>query len=149
MFYTDSQIILKDTFFEKVDKSTMANSIEIRIPFLDNELTQFVLSLPSKIKTKNGTQKYLFKKAMEGIVPHEILYGEKKGFSVPYDYWLRTSLKDYFLKQINTEKSNRYIDKEEVMKMYSLHLNEKGNYGFLLWKTLILCIWINKKETFK
>lgn len=146
LFYTDSQIILKDTFFEKVDKSTMANSMEVRIPFLDKELTEFALSLPTKLKTKNGVQKYLLKKALEDLVPHEILYGSKKGFSVPYDYWLRTSLKDYFLKQVTTEKASCYIDKEEVLKMFNLHEMEKGNYGFLLWKTLILCIWANKKQ---
>ena len=102
LFYTDSQIILKDTFFEKVDKSTMVNSMEVRVPFLDKDLTEYVLSLPSSLKTKNGVQKYLFKKAMEGLVPTEILYGTKRGFSVPYGFWLRTSLKDYFLAQIST-----------------------------------------------
>lgn len=146
LFFTDSQIILKDTFFEKVDKSTMANSIEVRVPFLDKNLTEFMLSLPSKLKTKNGVQKYLIKKAMEGIIPNDILYGKKTGFSVPYSYWLRTSLKNYFYKQINTKKVKRFIDTKEVIKMYKLHEREKGNYGFLLWKTLILCIWINKNN---
>jgi asparagine synthase (glutamine-hydrolysing) len=144
LFYTDSQIILKDTFFEKVDKSTMANSMEVRVPFLDKDLTEYVLSLPSSLKTKNGIQKYLFKKAMEDIVPNEILYGSKRGFSVPYGFWLRTSLKDYFLSQISTKEARKYINLEEVKSMFKLHEQEKGNFDFLLWKTLILCIWINK-----
>lgn len=144
LFFTDTQIILKDTFFEKVDKSTMANSMEVRVPFIDKNLTEFMLSLPSKLKTKNGVQKYLLKKAMEDKVPHEILYGKKKGFSVPYGYWLRTSLKDYFFDQIDTDKVKNYIDTSEVLKLYNLHEKEKGNYGFLLWKTLILCVWLNK-----
>lgn len=144
LFYTDTQIILKDTFFEKVDKSTMANSMEVRVPFLDKDLTEYVLSLPSSLKTKNGVQKYLFKKAMEGVVPNEILYGSKKGFSVPYGFWLRTSLKNYFLSQISTNEARKYINVEEVKSMFKLHEQEKGNFDFLLWKTLILCIWINK-----
>lgn len=144
LFYTDTQIILKDTFFEKVDKSTMANSMEVRVPFLDKDLTEYVLSLPSSLKTKNGVQKYLFKKAMEGVVPNEILYGSKKGFSVPYGFWLRTSLKNYFLSQISTNEARKYINEEEVKSMFKLHEQEKGNFDFLLWKTLILCIWINK-----
>jgi asparagine synthase (glutamine-hydrolysing) len=144
LFYTDTQIILKDTFFEKVDKSTMANSMEVRVPFLDKNLTEYVLSLPSSLKTKNGVQKYLFKKAMEGLVPNEILYGTKRGFSVPYGFWLRTSLKDYFLAQISTKQAIKYINVEEVKSMFKLHEQEKGNFDFLLWKTLILCIWINK-----
>lgn len=146
LFFTDSQIVLKDTFFEKVDKSTMANSMEIRIPFLDKELTEYVLSLPAKLKTKNGVQKYLLKKALVDLVPHEILYGRKKGFGVPYGYWLKTSLKDYFLIQLNTNKVKKYIDFEVVQKMFSEHLTGKGNYDFLLWKILILSIWLNKKK---
>lgn len=146
LFYTDSQIILKDTFFEKVDKSTMANSMEVRVPFIDKNLTEFALSLPTSLKTKNGIQKYLLKKAMEDVVPYEILYGEKKGFSVPYDFWLRTSLKDYFLKQISTKQAGKFINKKEVESMFKLHEKEKGNFGFLLWKTLILCVWLNKND---
>lgn len=146
VFFTDSQIVLKDTFFEKVDKSTMANSMEIRIPFLDKELTEFVLSLPAELKTKNGVQKYLLKKALVDLVPNEILYGRKKGFGVPYGYWLKTSLKDYFLIQLNTSKVKRYINIKVVQKMFNEHLNGKGNFDFLLWKILILSIWLNKKK---
>ena len=146
LFYTDSQIILKDTFLEKVDKSTMANSIEVRVPFLDKDLTEFALSLPPKLKIKNGVKKYLLKKSMEGFVPNEILYGSKKGFGVPYGYWLGTSLQEYFLQQISTKKASVYIDQIKVLEMFNLHQKEKGNFGFLLWKTLILCIWLNKKN---
>jgi asparagine synthase (glutamine-hydrolysing) len=144
LFFTDTQIILKDTFFEKVDKSTMANSIEVRVPFVDKELTEFMLSLRGNLKVKNGVQKYLLKKALEDTVPHEILYGKKKGFSVPYSYWLKTSLKGYFLEQINSEKVKGYIDRKEVLRLYHLHEKGKGNYGFLLWKTLIFSVWLNK-----
>ena len=116
----------------------------MRVPFIDKDLTEFALSLPTALKTKNGAQKYLLKKAMEDLVPHDILYGVKKGFSVPYGFWLRTSLKDYFMEQILTDKASNYIDTKEVIKMFNLHKKEKGNYGFLLWKTLILCVWLNK-----
>jgi asparagine synthase (glutamine-hydrolysing) len=146
LFKCDSQIILKDTFFEKVDKSTMANSMEVRLPFLDKDLTEFMLSIPSGLKVKNGINKYLFKKAMEGIVPDNVLYGKKTGFSVPYGYWLRTSLSDYFIHQISTEKASEFLDKTEIIRMFSLHKKEKGNYGYLLWKTLILAIWLNKQK---
>jgi len=144
LFYTDVQTILKDTYFEKVDKSTMANSMEIRVPFIDKDLALFALSLPSTIKTKNGEQKYLLKKAMEGFVPHNILYGKKKGFGVPYSFWLKNSLVDYFKQQVSSPRAQKYLNEEEVLKLFELHRNGKGNYGFLLWKTLIFAIWINK-----
>ncbi|MDG1974771.1 MAG: asparagine synthase (glutamine-hydrolyzing) [Flavobacteriaceae bacterium] len=146
LFFTDSQIVLKDTFFEKVDKSTMANSMEIRIPFLDKELTEFALSLPAKLKTKKGVPKYLLKKAFKNLIPDEILYGSKKGFGVPYGYWLKTSLKEYFLTQLNTDHVKNFIDIKVVEKMFYEHLRDKGNHGFLLWKVLILSIWLNKNK---
>lgn len=144
LFYTDAQIILKDTFFEKVDKATMANSMEIRVPFVDKALTHFLLSVPGTMKVKNGKQKYLLKKALEGLVPDKILYGPKKGFGVPYGYWLQTSLKDYFIETISDNTVSEFLDKDVVMKLFNLHLKGKGNYEFLLWKVLILAVWIKK-----
>jgi asparagine synthase (glutamine-hydrolysing) len=144
LFYSDSQIILKDTFFEKVDKSTMANSIEVRVPFVDKELTEFMLSLPASLKVKGGVNKYLLKKALENIVPNKVLFGKKTGFSVPYGYWLQTSLAGYFEEQISTKKVGQYINKSELSRMFKLHKEGKGNYGFLLWKTLVFAVWLNK-----
>lgn len=144
LFLTDVQTVLKDTYFEKVDKSTMANSMEVRVPFIDKDLAEFALSLPASIKTKNGVQKYLLKKAMEGIVPDSILYGKKRGFGVPYAHWLKTSLSDYFKQQISTIKVENYLNKKEILKLFELHQRGDGNYGFLLWKALIFAVWINK-----
>ncbi|RQO65701.1 asparagine synthase (glutamine-hydrolyzing) [Pedobacter sp. KBW01] len=146
VFYTDVQTILKDTYFEKVDKSTMANSMEVRVPFIDKELTEFALSIPARIKTKQGEQKYLLKKAMDQIVPDKILYGKKKGFGVPYAYWLTTSLKDYFIEQISTKEAGAYLDKNKIIEMFEIHKKHEGNYGFILWKTLIFAIWVNNKS---
>ena len=147
LFYTDTQIILKDTYFEKVDKATMANSMEVRIPFLDKNLTEYMLSLSPELKIKNGVKKYLIKKAMEGVVPNDILYGPKTGFSVPYSYWLQTSLYSYFKEQVSNEKCKAILDSEKLLKMIEQHKNGKGNFGFLLWKSLNLAIWINKSKT--
>lgn len=146
LFYTDMQVILKDTFLEKVDKSTMQNGVEVRVPFLDNDLVDYMISIPAQYKVKNGEQKYLLKKAMEGTVPNEILYGKKHGFGVPYGFWLTKDLKDYFLAQINTESSKHFFNQEEVINLFKNHVKNKGNYGFIIWKTLILAIWINQNE---
>lgn len=146
LFYTDAQIILKDTFFEKVDKSTMANSMEVRVPFIDYELTDYMLSLPAKLKTKNGEQKYLLKKALRGIVPDDVLDRKKMGFGVPYAYWLQTSLADYFRNQISTKKVRSVLNIEKINNIFEEHLKNKGNHGFILWKVLILCVWLNRES---
>lgn len=145
LFYTDTQIILKDTFLEKVDKSTMANSMEIRVPFLDKELSEFMLSIPSKLKVKNGTQKYLLKKAMEDLVPKNILYGPKTGFSVPYQYWLITSLKQDFISLLKTQKTQDWLNTTVIESLFSKLQLGIGNYGFLMWKVYILMIWLNNQ----
>jgi asparagine synthase (glutamine-hydrolysing) len=146
LFYADAQIILKDTFFEKVDKAVMANSIEVRVPFIDNELTQFILSVPGEMKIKGEEPKYLLKKALHDVVPHEVLYGKKKGFGVPYALWLKTSLKEYFIQQVSTEIVSQYFDHSEIMKMFNKHLKNKGNFDFLLWKVLIFAVWLNQNN---
>jgi asparagine synthase (glutamine-hydrolysing) len=144
LFFVDSKIILKDTFFEKVDKSTMANSIEVRVPFVDLELANWSLSLPGNVKMKGGELKGLLKAALRNVVPDEILDGKKKGFGVPYEIWLKTSLKSYFIDQVNSSEAKQMLNHAQVMKLFNLHCNGKGNYGFLLWKVLILSIWLNK-----
>tara|TARA_B100000780_G_scaffold254099_1_gene202029 strand:+ start:21654 stop:23525 length:1872 start_codon:yes stop_codon:yes gene_type:complete len=146
LFFTDAQIILKDTFLEKVDKSVMANSIEVRVPFIDNKLTEYMLSIPGKLKTKNAVPKYLLKKALEGIVPNKILYGKKKGFGVPYGFWLKTKLENYFIEQISTDRVSKFFNINEIKRLFKLHKKDKGYYGFLLWKVLIFAVWVNINE---
>ena len=147
LFNVDLSCILPDTFLEKVDKSTMANGVEIRVPFLDNDLVEYALSIPSSLKVKNGVKKYLLKKAFEDLIPSDILYGPKTGFGVPYSFWIQKSLLDFMKGNINDPKVvasgifnhgiiNQFIDK---------HSRGVGNYGFLLWKCLILAIWIRKQ----
>ncbi|MGN6264157.1 MAG: asparagine synthase (glutamine-hydrolyzing) [Ginsengibacter sp.] len=146
MFFTDCSIILPDTFLEKVDKSTMANSLEVRVPFLDNYLTEYIMKLPSQCKVKNGEQKYLLKAALRGIVPDRILDAPKTGFSVPYGYWLRTKLNSYMKDVLLSDdpRVHNIFDRKVLAKLIDEHMQGKGYHSFLLWKCLNLGIWIKK-----
>jgi len=149
MLFTDSQIILPDIFLEKVDRSTMASSIEVRVPFLDNALTNYALSLPSKIKVRHGQKKWLLKKALINILPNEILFGKKTGFGVPYQYWIKGPLLELFYDKKNELKNLhptilnwKYIDCLMVENRESVN-----DHSFILWKILNLMIWlINQKD---
>ena len=143
MLYTDTQMILPDVFLEKVDRSTMAGSIESRVPFLDNELVDFALSLPSHQKIKGGTKKYLLKKALEGILPNEILYGPKTGFSVPFGFWLSETLKDYFYSKLNecSFSDNSYLNERVVKTLFKDFEDGSRDNSFILWKILNFMIW--------
>lgn len=149
LFNVDLSCILPDTFLEKVDKATMANGVEIRVPFLDNDLVEFALSIPSSLKVKNGVKKYLLKKAFHDLIPHDILYGPKTGFGVPYSFWVQKPLFEYMKSNINDPKviASGIFNHLQINEYIEKHRNGKGNYGFLLWKCLILAIWIRKQQS--
>jgi asparagine synthase (glutamine-hydrolysing) len=95
MLYADTKTSLPDDLLLKADKMTMANSIELRVPFLDHKFLEFAASLPENFKVHNFTTKYIAKTALKDRVPHEILHRKKVGFPVPYERWMRTDLKDW------------------------------------------------------
>jgi len=145
LLYTDMNVILPDQYLEKVDRSTMANSVEIRVPFLDNELAEYAMSLPSHYKVQGKEKKYLLKKAFKELVPKKILYGAKRGFGVPFQYWLKSSLKDFMRDEISSSD----IYTKEVSKMMEEHISGKQDHGFILWKLLNLSMWLNRNSDIK
>jgi asparagine synthase (glutamine-hydrolysing) len=86
-FYT--KLYLQDDILVKADRASMMNSLEVRAPFLDIELVDFVRRIPHAYKYRNGQTKYLLKKALEPVLPREILYRSKKGFGVPIGRWFQ------------------------------------------------------------
>jgi len=95
MLYVDTKTSLPDDLLLKADKMTMANSIELRVPFLDHKFLEFAASLPENFKVRGFTTKYIAKEALRDRVPQEILHRKKVGFPVPYESWMRTELKDW------------------------------------------------------
>jgi asparagine synthase (glutamine-hydrolysing) len=142
MLYTDVSILLPHTYLEKVDKATMLCSIEARVPYLDNDLTDYILQVPSKYKVRRGTKKYLLKKVLKGKVPQEILHGKKRGFDVPAYIWLQKDLYD-FAKQTFAESANTgLLDAENLINILDKHKSNETGYGYLLWKSLVLAQWL-------
>lgn len=95
MLYIDTKTWLPDDLLIKADKMTMANSIELRVPLLDHKVLEFAAALPSNLKVRGFTTKYLAKKALHRRVPKSILNRRKAGFPVPYESWLRTDLRGW------------------------------------------------------
>ena len=95
MLYVDTKTSLPDDLLLKADKMTMANSLELRVPFLDHKILEFAASLPSNFKVRRFTTKYVAKRALKDSVPKAILERRKVGFPVPIDHWLRTEMRDW------------------------------------------------------
>lgn len=146
MLHIDAQIILPDVFLEKVDRSTMAHSIEVRVPFLDTDLTDYMLRLPAESKLPGGRQKGLLKSALRNVLPDEVLNRKKTGFSVPYKEWMRGSLGDWLL-QLLDERSVResgLFSATKIREILSTHRQGKYRDGFLLYKVLVMALWIHR-----
>jgi asparagine synthase (glutamine-hydrolysing) len=144
MLYCDTSILLPNVFLEKVDKSTMAFSIESRVPFLDNDLADYGLGLPSIMKVRGNDKKRLLKQALRGLVPNEVLDGPKTGFGVPFSYWLATSLHDYArgVFEDAVARPDSFFEKNALFSVLEAH-RKRPEYqsGFILWKALNLAIW--------
>jgi asparagine synthase (glutamine-hydrolysing) len=148
MSFVDLMIILPDIYLEKVDRSTMAASLEVRVPFLDNDLVDFVVGLPSHLKIPLGKKKWLLKSALRGIVPDKILYGPKRGFNVPFAYWLRTSLKPLFYDHLAkfTRERPDVLNTAKVHEMYATMGGGADCRSDLLWNLLNFMIWCNNSK---
>lgn len=148
MFSVDQSIILPDVFFEKVDKASMAASVEVRVPFMDNDLIDFCISLNAKQKLHHGIQKWLLKQSLEGIVPREVLLGKKRGFGVPYGYWIKSSLSELFQDHLLTftQRNPDVLNMSYINQLIQSHKAGLRDFGFILWKILNFVIWSNQNK---
>jgi len=130
-------------YLEKVDRSTMAHSVEVRVPFLDANLTEYAMQLPSRLKARGTQRKWVFRKAMRGLVPNAILDGRKTGFGVPYRHWLRTSLADY-CRDVLTDPittASGLFDPATVNAWLDDHISRRVDRGRRLYRLLNVALW--------
>lgn len=148
MLLVDKTIILPDIFLEKVDKASMAASVEVRVPFLDNEVVEFCLGLDASQKLVHGKKKWLLKKALEGVIPNEVLRGKKRGFGVPYGYWVKGALASLLHDHLALfdRRNPGILNRNHIEMMIDDHKASRRDYGFLLWKLLNFIIWSNQNN---
>ncbi|MGB9772150.1 MAG: asparagine synthase (glutamine-hydrolyzing) [Candidatus Kapaibacteriota bacterium] len=137
---------LPELLLMRVDKMGMANSIEARVPFLDYRIIEFSMSLPEKIKVPDRkTTKYLLKKAIEGILPPEIIHRKKQGFWAPINEWLRKEWFDFAYARINNSNLFKYIFNNDYLNfILQQHRKGKGKYGFRIFTLLNLALWYER-----
>jgi asparagine synthase (glutamine-hydrolysing) len=145
--YLDLKTYLPDDILVKVDRMSMAVSLEARAPLLDHKLVEFAFSLPGSWKLRGWTTKWIFKKAMERLLPRENIYRRKEGFSIPIKHWLRTELRDMLLDYLGEDRIRRegLFNPEPVRRMVDRHLRGRENYSHQLWALLVFEVW---RETF-
>ncbi len=143
MLFIDTRMSLSDNLLLFNDKITMANSLEMRVPFLDVELVQFLESLPSSFKIKMVNMKYIHKKAVEKWLPKEIIYRKKRGFATPMDGWLQTGLAKITKKFLNSKNSacREYFNLDFINLMIDQHQKRKRNFQRHIFALLSFELW--------
>lgn len=143
LLFIDTRMSLSDNLLLFGDKMAMANSLEMRVPFLDVELIRFLESIPSKYKLKFGSHKYLHKKALEKWLPKEIIKRTKRGFTTPMDKWLQKDLADTArdLFSENCSAVKQYFDINYINKLIDLHKSRKENYERHIYTLLSFELW--------
>ncbi|MEV0760911.1 asparagine synthase (glutamine-hydrolyzing) [Nocardia sp. NPDC050435] len=133
---------LRGDILVKADKMTMANSLELRVPFLDSEVFKVAEQLPYEQKISKETSKYALRQALEGIVPGHVLHRAKLGFPVPMRHWLRgTELYDWARQTIADSQTDQLLDKPAILAMLEEHRAGRSDHSRRLWTLLVFMVW--------
>jgi asparagine synthase (glutamine-hydrolysing) len=143
ILYVDMKTYLVDDILTKVDRMSMANSLEVRVPILDHIFMEFVATIPSDLKLRGKVGKYIFKKALRNLVPEEILERKKQGFGVPIGSWFRNEIKEFTEEILFSSKSRQrgYFNMDHIEKMWKEHQRGIKNYTHHLWILLMFEMW--------
>jgi asparagine synthase (glutamine-hydrolysing) len=144
MMLCDMLTYLPDDILTKVDRASMAVSLEARVPLLDHHLVEFAWKVPIEYKIKNGQSKWLLKELLHRYVPEKLMDRPKMGFGVPLGEWLRGPLREWaenFLSE-DTLNEGGYFQVSEIRKIWNEHLSEKKDWSSLLWSILMFQAWL-------
>ena len=141
--YADLSLYLADDILVKVDRMSMATSLETRAPFLDGDLMELAFSMPGHLKIRNGERKWILKQAMRGILPDSILSRRKEGFSVPMKNWLRRELQPLMRDLLSPERVARrgLFDPTVVSALMDAHTAGSENHAHTLFPLMVFERW--------
>ena len=144
LLYTDVKTYLTDNILPKVDRMSMATSLEVRVPILDHKVVEWAFSLPGNLKLKGlkGT-KYIFKRAMAPYLPEEILHRPKQGFSIPIKNWLKGPMREFLMDTLNARSvaEEGIFRWETVERLIREHVSGEANHSHRLWGLLVFRLW--------
>jgi asparagine synthase (glutamine-hydrolysing) len=141
--YVDIKTYLVDDILTKVDRMSMAMSIEARVPLLDHHIVEFALNLPAHMKLRGGRTKSILRQAVKSMLPRPVLEKPKEGFSVPMKHWLCTSLKPMMFELLSKDalQKHGYFDHQVVAQWVQEHVDGRANHGHRLWPLMVFEMW--------
>lgn len=146
--YLDMQTYMVDDILTKVDRASMMNSLEVRVPLLDHKFAELTFKIPSGLKLKGKEQKYIFKQSMKKFLPDTILNRPKIGFGVPLSVWFKEGLKDYVNDTLllGDPLLSNYLDRNYVKKMVENNKDGMRNFNSRIWYLLCFEEWLKQNQ---
>ncbi len=147
MMNADTLVYLPDDILAKVDRAAMAVSLETRVPLLDHRIVEFALSLPLRMKIRDGEGKWVLKRLLDRHVPRALVERPKMGFGVPIDAWLRGPLRDWGDALLDAARLRRegFLDVAQVRRCWDAHQAGVARNGYYLWDVLMFQAWLERE----
>lgn len=144
--YVDVKSYLADNILTKVDRMSMAVSLETRVPFLDPDLVNLAFRIPENLKVKNRNTKVLLKKLAAKYLPKEVIYRPKEGFSIPIKNWLGNEFRPLMEDLLDEKKikSDGIFNSKKVVNLKNEHLSGEANHSHILWALIVFHDWQNR-----
>jgi asparagine synthase (glutamine-hydrolysing) len=148
MMALDGLTYLPDDILAKVDRASMAVSLETRAPFLDRDVMEFAWTLPMSMKLRDGRGKWILRQLLDRHVPRHLVERPKMGFGIPLDAWLRGPLRDWAEGLLAEERLHRegYLDPKPIRTAWRRHLGGDASLGHRLWSVLMFQAWLEQQE---
>jgi asparagine synthase (glutamine-hydrolysing) len=143
--YLDLKTWLPDDILAKVDRATMAHSLESRAPFLDRKIVEFCANLPVNYKMRGFNKKYLLKKSQKKILPKSVLRQRKKGFNAPLAKWMNAELKEVMYQATNSVKLGQYFNGQSINQLWNDHENLKSDNCYKLFGLACFSLWLDEQ----
>ena len=146
MTYLELKLRLPELLLMRVDKITMATSVEARVPFLDHHLVEYAMGVPRSLKVEGRSGKHILKRALEDVLPHDLLYSPKRGFGAPIRAWFRDGLGEWFDSHLLNSRMRKreFFDYAYIERMLDEHRRGAHDWSFHLWCLLNLSLWYER-----
>lgn len=147
MMALDGLTYLPDDILTKLDRASMAVSLETRAPFLDRDVMQFAWRLPMSMKLRDGKGKWILRQLLDRHVPRSLVERPKMGFGIPLDEWLRGPLREWASDLLTEDRLRRegYLHSDFITRTWRAHLRGEGSFGYRLWSVLMFQAWLQEQ----